>query len=304
MLTNLLYFLLFETFEPSYGTLVSSLPPRIVASAIAQDSLLSLGNPLVPVKKTESLGPVLDAQSYFSIDVKTGTPLAVHDIFARRSMASITKLVTAMVILDTHGLEEKVIVSRAATEQEGSRMELRPGEEITVGSLMQGLLIASGNDAAVALAEYDAGSEANFVGKMNAKAHTLGLRDTHFSNAKGFDDADNYSTAFDILLFSRAALDYPFIRTTAATKKLEVTSFNGKIRHTLETTDDLLENEVFKFKGLKTGTTPLAGESFVSLFETPDGREILSVVLASPHRFKETKILLDWIVRNFEFPRI
>lgn len=305
MLNQLLFFLFFETAEPSYGTLISALPEKIITPAFLEAQLesqpLTLQNPNSPVKKTDSIAPVVDAESVFSVDLESGTPLFAREIFIRRPIASIAKLVTAMIILDNHKLNEKIKISKNAATQEGSSMRLAPGEEITVENLLKGMLINSGNDAAVALAEFDAGSEANFVKKMNEKAAQLGLKNTHFSNAKGFDEPENYSTAFDIMIFARKALSYPFIKKTAATKTAEVESFNGKIKHKLESTNELLENPYFNVVGLKTGTSPAAGESYVSLMNVPNGNEVLTVVLNSPNRFKETKIILDWILRNFDF---
>lgn len=298
MLTSLLYFLFFETIQPSYSTFTSILPIDIVVEA----SVPTLTNEKTPIKKGESLGPVINAQAVYAIDLNSGMPLFTRDVFTHRPIASITKLVTAMVILDNHKLDEKVKISRNASQQEGSRMWLASGEEITIEALLTGLLVHSGNDAAVALAEEDAENEAAFLVKMNKKASQLGLKDTHFTDVKGFDKSANYSTAFDTIIFSRAALGYPFIKKTAALKTAEVTSTNGRIKHKLESTNELLENPYFRVVGLKTGKTPLAGESFVSLMIAPNGHEILAVVLDSPDRFKETKILLDWILRNFEFP--
>lgn len=310
MLANLLFFFLFETVQPSYSTFTALLPEEIIVSAGAPN----LASENQPRKLGESLGPVVQAETIYSVDLETGSPLLVRNIFERRPIASIAKLITAMVILDRHQLNEKVIVSKNAADEEGSKMWLREGEEIIMENLLTGLLVSSGNDAAVALAEFDAGGEAAkngeavksgeaaFVKKMNAKAMALGLRDTHFSNVKGFDEDTNYSTAFDTMMFSRAALKYPFIRKTVALKNTEVTSASGKTKHRLESTNELLENPYFKVIGLKTGRTPAAGQSFVSLMQGPNGHEILTVLLDSPDRFKETKIVLDWILRNYEFP--
>ena len=271
-----------------------------MVAAVAQANSLTLFHESAPEKTTESLGPVLEARAVYAIDLETSTPLFVKNIFDRRQTASIAKLVTAMVILDNHALNEKVTIGRNPLQQDGTRMWLHEGEIITVENLMTGLLIASANDAAMALAEYDSGNEKAFATKMNEKAIELGLRNTHFSNAKGFDEKDNYSTAYDIMLFSRAALNYPFIKKTVSIKNTEVTSLNGNTKHKLESTNELLENPYFKVVGLKTGRTPAAGESFVALAQAPDGREILTVVLDSPDRFKETKILIDWILRNYK----
>lgn len=300
MLSNLFFFLLLETIQPSYVTLTNILPAETIVTT--QASILTLApENLTPEKITDSIGPVIDAKSAYAIDLATNSPLFVKDIFTRRQTASISKLITAMIILDNHGLDERVTVGRNPTLQEGSKMWVANGEIITVRNLLTGLLIASANDAASALAEFDAGDEKNFAIKMNDKALELGLRNTHFSNAKGFDEKENYSNAFDIMLFSRTALGYPFIKKTVATKNTEVTSADGKTKHTLESTNELLENPYFKIVGLKTGHTPAAGESFVALAEAQNGRQILTVVLDSPDRFKETKILIDWILRNYNF---
>ena len=294
MFNHLLFFLLFETVQPSYAALAGIMPSQVIVGSLESNAM--------PVKKGDSIGPVVEAKSVYSVDITSGTPLFARDIFTRRSVASIAKLITAMVILDAHNPKEVVTVSTAAASQEGSRMWLRAGEEITVENLITGMLVNSGNDAALALAEYDAGSESAFVKKMNAKAVQLGLRDSHFSNAKGFDEATNYSTAFDTMLFSRAALSYPFIRTVVKIKKGEVASTDGVLKHKLESTNELLDNPHFQIMGLKTGRTPEAGESFVALVKAPKNHEILSVMLGSPSRFKETEVVLDWIFRNFEFP--
>lgn len=290
---SLLFFLLFEPMQTSYSAFVSLIPEQ----SIVAPSLATPG----PIKKDDSIGPVIEAKSVYAVDVKTGTPLFVRDIFSRRKIASIEKLVAAMVILDHHSLDETVVVSKNAASQGGSTMGLRPGEEISVMNALTGMLVNSGNDAAVALAEFDAGNEKNFVEKLNEKAFLLNLQDTHFSNAKGFDEDYNYSTAYDTLLFSRAALDYPFIRKTVNIKTTDVTDSNGKIKHHLESTNELLDNSYVNVVGLKTGSTPASGESFVSLAITSDNHEILTVMLDSPNRFKETKILLDWIMSHFIF---
>lgn len=288
-----------ETIQLSYVTLTTVMPEKTVIET--QTNVLTLNQESAPEKTTESIGPVLEALSAYVIDLESGVPLFVKNIFDRRPTASIAKLVTAMVILDNHKLDEKITVGKNPLIQEGSKMWLAQGEVITIESLLTGLLITSANDAAIALAEADAGNEKAFTAKMNEKAIGLGLRNTHFSNAKGFDEKNNYSTAYDIMLFSREALNYSFIKKTASIANAEVTSVNGRTKHTLESTNELLNNPYFKIMGLKTGKTPLAGESFVALAEIKNGRQILTVVLDSPDRFKETKILIDWIVRNYKF---
>lgn len=294
MLNNLLFFLLFETVQPSYGLLIALAPEYAIVAAAPT---LKMEN--APMKTGDSIAPAIEAASVFAVDLESGMPLFTRDIFTRRPIASIAKLMTAITILDSHKLNEIVRVSRNAAGQEGSHIGLVGGEEITIGGLVTGMLVNSGNDAAVALAEYDSGSEKAFVQKMNAKAAGLGLINTHFSNAKGFDEPGNYSTAYETMIFAKAALDYPFIRSAAEMRKGSIASVNGLITHKLESTNELLGNSTYRVIGLKTGSTPAAGQSFVALMQTDGGREVLSVMLSSPNRFKETKILLDWILRNF-----
>lgn len=309
MLEHIFMLLLLETVQPSYGTFVSIIPEAIVASAQAQTNVLGrsvfesphLGTFASPTKVGDSIAPVIDAKSVYAIDLATGTPLFVRDIFTRRPIASVSKLVTAMVILDSHDISEVLTVSERSVSQEGSRMWLQEGEKITVETALKGLLVNSGNDAAYALAQFDSGSPEAFVEKMNEKAAALGLRETHFSNVMGFDESDNYSTAFDTMIFSRRALTYETILRTVAITEEEVTDVKGKIRHHLESTNELLQSPHFKVHGLKTGRTPMAGQTFVALAELEGGHEVLTIVLDSPNRFKETTVLLDWIARNFTF---
>lgn len=291
MFSELLFYLLFETVQPSYFLLAQMIPQEIT---------VTLESPAQVVHRGESIAPQILAQSVYSVDLDSGTPLFVHNIFERRPIASIAKLMTAMVVLDHHtDLEEVVTISRNAAGQEGSSMGLHAGERITVQNLLTGMLINSGNDAAVALAEFDAGSEAAFVNSLNAKADELGLLNTHFSNAKGFDEEGNYSTAFDTMQFAKAALQYRVIRETVSKKTAEVHAEDDRFTHKLESTNELLDNPHFRIIGLKTGHTPAAGQSFVSLMQTDSGKEVLTVLLDSPDRFRETKIVLDWILRNY-----
>lgn len=300
MLTNLILIFFLETIQPSYSTLIAAVPEEFTIMAAAP----TLSDRMAPLKTGISIEPVVDAQSIFSLDISTDTPLLLRNIFIKRPIASIGKLVTAMVIMDNQKPDEVVTVSRHASREEPSKMWLKEGEKITVENLLTGLLVGSANDSAVALAEFNAGNEVEFVKKMNKKAAALSLKNTHFSNVMGFDEPNNYSTAYDTMLFSREALKYPFIKKTVRQKSATVTSVDGETKHDLKSTNMLLENSYFNVMGLKTGTTPAAGQSFVSYTMGPNDHEIITVILDSPDRFKETKIVLDWIFRNFNFPTL
>ena len=254
----------------------------------------------IPIKNPENIGPVLGAKSVISIDLKSGITLYEKNAHARLPIASITKLMTILIILEENNLDDMVEVSKNATKTGGALMFLTAGEKITVENLLYGALIPSANDAAVALAEFNAGDTTKFVTKMNEKASQLGLLNTHFSNPIGLDEAGNYSSAYDISKLARYIYQKKFIRETAILKEKKVKSIDGKITHELKSTDELL-GSYLKIKGLKTGTTDKAGQCLVSIAENDNGNTIIDVLLDSPARFTESKILIDWVFRAYNW---
>lgn len=240
----------------------------------------------------------IQASAYIVIDLKSGKTLIQKNMKEQRSIGSITKLITALIILDENNINDVVKIPRAATTIEGSRIWLAEGEKITVRDLLSGMLIHSGNDAAYALAIYNAGSVENFLGKMNDKAKRLGLTQTHFANPAGLDRDGNYSTAEDIATLGTFAYRNAFIRSIVSIPSMTVSSVNGQFKHELKSTNELLVKDP-RVKGLKTGYTVEAGKSFVSVAVVGHGSPILTVVLNSPDRFKETESLIDWSVANF-----
>ncbi len=242
--------------------------------------------------------PGIQASSYIAMDLRSGKILTSKNIKSRRSIASITKLMTALIILDEHDLNDIVKVSANGINIEGSRIWLAQGEKITIRDLLYGLLIHSGNDAAYTLAIHNAGTIEKFITKMNEKAGKLGLTATHFGNPAGLDRADNYSTAEDIALLGSYAYRNSFIRHAVSIPKITVMSVNGQFKHELKSTNTLLEKDS-RFRGLKTGHTAEAGYSFVGVATLPNNAPILTVVLDSPDRFKESIALLDWTRENF-----
>jgi len=240
----------------------------------------------------------IQASAYIAIDLKSGKTLIQKNMKEQRSIGSITKLITALIILDENNINDVVKVPLAATAIEGSRIWLAEGERITVRDLLSGMLIHSGNDAAYALAIYNAGSVENFLGKMNDKAKRLGLTQTHFANPAGLDRDGNYSTAEDIATLGTFAYRNAFIRSVVSVPSMTVSSVNGQFKHELKSTNELLTKDP-RIKGLKTGYTLEAGKSFVSVAIIGHGSPILTVVLNSPDRFKETESLIDWSVANF-----
>jgi len=252
----------------------------------------------IPIKKDAFISPIIKAKASVAMDNQTGEILFEKNGNARKQIASITKLMTAIIILEENSLGEVATVSSKASRKEGSQMFLRLGEEITIQDLLYGLLIQSANDAAETLAEHNAGSEKDFVTKMNTKARELGLLNTHFQNPIGFDSQNNYSSAVDIAKLARYAYQKEFIKNTATIKEMKVLSYDKTYTHELESTNELLDSYL-NIKGLKTGKTALAGLCNVSIAENDQGNDIITVVLNSPARFTESKILIDWVFRAY-----
>jgi len=201
--------------------------------------------------------PPVRAEAYVVQNGATGEVLASLDERERRPIASITKLMTALVTLERAGLDEIVTVTQGAAAVGESTIGLRPGERIAVGDLLRAALIQSANDAANALAAHVAGTVPQFVELMNARARELGLADTQFANPDGLDAPGHVSSARDVTKLARVAMRKPFIRDTV---RLADTTAAGR---TLHTWNDLLSTFP-RLLGVKTGHTSGAGWSQVA----------------------------------------
>ncbi|HLG25648.1 MAG TPA: D-alanyl-D-alanine carboxypeptidase family protein [Candidatus Gracilibacteria bacterium] len=288
----------------------------------------------IPEKNELNIAPVISAKSAIVVDLKNGLILYEKNIHEPLPIASLTKLMTTVIILEENDPKEVATISKNVVATPGSKAWLAEGEKITVENLLSAALIASANDAAVALAEHNSENEEEFVKKMNRRVDELGLISTHFINATGLDGdgeemetdneengdsnvnnvtqeqtqeeknkeakllSGNYSTAYDLALLGRYAFGKSFIRRTAVKEELEVASTNEKFIHKLKNTNALLKSYL-KVLGLKTGTTDEAGECLISVIENDDGHDILTVVLNSPSRYQETKVLADWTFRTY-----
>jgi D-alanyl-D-alanine carboxypeptidase len=251
-------------------------------------------NPSAPVITLRKKGEIY-AGSALIMEVSSGMVIYKKNIFEKRSIASLTKLMTALVVLEEKNIWETVVVSENAANIEGSQMHLLMGEELTVSGLLSGLLIRSANDAAIVLSENVEESQKEFIQKMNLRAHYLGLKDTHFSNPHGLDDPENYSTAFDIALLAKKVIDIPFIRQTVQKTELTIYDTSKEFPHKIKNTNELLFTPLPVY-GIKTGTTDEAGECFVGLVREK-GKEYIFVILGSTDRFQDARTLL-WILRN------
>lgn len=257
----------------------------------------SLASP-APVIELVSAGipePNITAVAAIAYDTDTGKMLYQKNVNTHLAPASTTKIMTAIVALD-HFNNSDLLTVPANALVGGSKMGLTVGEVITFRSLLYGMMLNSGNDAAFTIAlNYPGGFNA-FIAKMNQKAEDLGLQNTHFDNPAGFDSTTHYSSAYDLLQIGKAAMQNVRLGKVFSTKETSVTSIDRAQTHVLKNLNRLLGED--GVMGIKTGTTEMAGESLVGLSER-NGHTVLTVMLNSKDRFGETKKLLEWTYKNF-----
>lgn len=238
--------------------------------------------------------PRVDAAAWV-IENQTGQVLAASNLNEQRAIASITKLMTVLVVLDHHKLTDVVTVDARSSSVGQESIGLRPGEQLTVADLIRGALIQSANDAAVALALATSPDLSGFANLMNAKAEELGLEHTHFVTPDGLDAPGAYSTAADVTTLARDAMRVPFIRNTVDRR----TAFIAGDR-TLHTWNDLL-GVVPGVIGVKTGHTSDAGWSQVVADEAGT-TTIYATILGSPSRAQrdaDLESLISWGIGQY-----
>lgn len=248
--------------------------------------------------------PEVKTPSYIVMEASTGQVICEQDADARRSPASITKIMTLLIIFEhlksgrIH-LGDQVTTSAYAKSMGGSQVYLEEGETQTLETMIKCIAVASGNDASVAVAEYIAGSEAEFVKLMNEKAESLGMQNTHFKDCCGLTDSDDhYSSAKDVAIMSRELITkYPevFDYTTIWMEDIEHVTAQGTSTFTLSSTNKLLKQYEWT-TGLKTGSTSKALYC-LSATANKDGMELIAVVMAAPDpksRFQDAMSLLSY----------
>ena len=228
----------------------------------------------------------VSASAAVLMDMDSGRVLYERNAGARMLIASTTKILTALVAIRDGNLSDTVKVSREAAYTEGSSMYLKEGEELTLETLLYGLLLCSGNDAAVAVAEHVGGSVEGFVERMNETALELGMEDSSFANPNGLDDEEHYSTAYDMALLARAAMGNETLVRIASTRTATIggrtmTNHNKLLRYM----DGCL--------GLKTGYTRAAGRTLVSCAER-NGQRLIAVTLQDGNDWADHQSLYDY----------
>ena len=227
----------------------------------------------------------ISASSGILTDAATGRVLFEKDPDRQSLIASTTKIMTALVVCEQCNVLDRVRIPREAVGIEGSSMYLKEGEVLTVQELLYGLMLPSGNDAAVALAIYCGGTVEGFAQLMNDKARKLGLDNTHFENPNGLDSPEHYSTARDLAVLAAYAMENPIFAKTVSTKT--VTAAGRSLRN-----HNKLLWQIAGADGVKTGYTKSAGRILVSS-AVRDGRRLIAVTLNAPNDWQDHKSLLE-----------
>ncbi|AIF54247.1 D-alanyl-D-alanine carboxypeptidase family protein [Pelosinus sp. UFO1] len=255
----------------------------------------------LPISIVYSAPPKIEAQAAILMDAKTGQILYEKNSHARNAPASTTKVLTAIIAIESGHLDDEVKVSSRAANTAGSSMHLSSGQIISMRELVTGLLLRSGNDAAVAIAEHLAGTVEDFVTLMNQKAQLLDATASHFANPHGLTAPGHYSTAFDLAWISRYALTNPIFATIVNTKETNIEWLDRRGKEhdqSLRNTNKLLWL-LEEADGVKTGTTNQAGPCLIAS-ATRGNQKLIAVVLHDHSRWVDSMKLLKYGFESFD----
>jgi len=267
----------------------------LAAGAVAQAQQAPVAPPV----------PAIDAKAWLLTDFQSGQPLAGHNANERVEPASLTKLMTAYITFAALGrktlqLDQVVPVSERAWRAEGSRMFIEPRKPVKVSELIRGMIVQSGNDACIALAEAIAGSEEAFAAMMNKQAHALGMRNTSFANSTGLPHPQHYSTAQDLTILATAIMrDFPDFYPLYATREYRYNNISQSNRNRLLWMDPTVD-------GMKTGLTENAGYCLIASAKRGE-RRLISVVLGAGSdaaRASESQKLLNHGFQAYDTVRL
>ncbi len=283
-----------------------------------QAYLLPVSEPsYFPIFDSKTERPILDAKSGLVYDTRSGRFLFTKNPRIKLPVASLTKILSAVVVLENLDMKEAVVIPKEVLKVDEEKQSLYLNEEITVQNLLKLMLIESSNDAAYALAWYANNKGINFVDKMNEKAQILSMNDSRFLDPAGLND-DAYSTAEDLVRLIKYALRYDLIWEILTEKSVVVKSTDGKIEHKVESTDQLL-GVIPDIFGGKTGYTDGALGCMILVVDIPVSEwaseavrkpalgtlykndKLISIVLGSRSRFEDTKKLIDWVKESYRW---
>jgi serine-type D-Ala-D-Ala carboxypeptidase (penicillin-binding protein 5/6) len=231
-------------------------------------------------------------------DLKSGRILFENHADRPMAPASLTKIMSAIVVLEQGNLEDQVVVSRRAAAAHRIKLHLKPGQLVPLRGLLQAMLIRSANDACLAVVEHVAGDEESFVARMNAKAATLGLTRTHFQNACGFDMPDHYSTAEDLAALTTYAMGNETFATIVREPAAVIRTADQRKKFIARTTNRLL-GTMEGVVGVKTGFTREAGRCLIAVV-TREDKELLLVLLNARQRWWRAQELIQFGLQSSE----
>lgn len=246
----------------------------------------------------------VSAETAILMDVESGRVLYEKASHKKMRIASITKIMTAILAIESGELDETVKVSDKAVRTEGSSVYLKPGEKIKLEHLVYGLMLRSGNDTAVAIAEHVGGSVEGFVFLMNQKAQEIGMRDTVFSNPHGLDDHENhFSTAYDMAILTKYAMENETYRKISGTKVHRAPNPDEKWDRSWKNKNKLLTQLYEYSTGGKTGFTKRAKRTLVSTAQK-DGHDLIAVTLNGPNDWNDHISMFEWGFAQYDLENV
>lgn len=288
---------------PSTGEVAPATPEGALQPALPEQgegdvaggggSFSPVAFPFLEDSTPQSAPPAVTGKAYLVANVRSGKILVAHNAHLQLPVASTQKLLTALVVLDAGNLDQFVTVAASDTQVEPTTMGIRSGERYRRKDLLEAMMVRSSNDIAKCLARAHSGSEARFVVAMNAKARALGMQESHFVNSHGLSRSGGYSTAFDLAILARAAMNHSYLHRLTETRETDFRFADGRVQHLWNTNRVLFMSPYCR--GLKTGYTEAAGRCLVSCGER-GGRRVVAVVLGSrvPEIWTDSVKLLHW----------
>jgi serine-type D-Ala-D-Ala carboxypeptidase (penicillin-binding protein 5/6) len=253
-----------------------------------------------PVRKPDAVNPEPTTDHVVVVDGASGAVLYAENAFEPVAPASLTKIMTAILGLEYGILDQPVKIDVvAATMTESTLMGLEPWFDVTMEDLLYGLMLPSGNDAALAIGRHVSGSDAAFAELMNQKAEWLGLKSTHFVNPHGLDAPRHYSSPYDMVVMARYAMQYPKFREIVAAPSYAISRSN--IAYTVYNLNPLL-GAFPEADGVKTGFTDDAGRALVGTAERNGHRLYVAFMRSDAGTAYDGRLLLEWAFNSFTWP--
>ncbi len=289
--------------------------PKNIAPIFKENRFLTTS--FRPVKKPYALNIAIpSAHAAIIIDADSGTILYDQNANTKRQVASLTKMLTSLIVIERVRDLDSVVIIGDEIYIEGTRVgcprsgfcdgeRLKEGEQVTVHNLLKAMLMNSANDAATALGKYIGGTQDGFAKIMNARAKELGLSNSNFCTPSGLEtdgyETNCYSTAHDMAIIGSETLKHPELWEIMRSEKMKFTSVDGKYEHEIFNTDELL-GQFPNLLGTKTGFTPLAGRSLLAAATDDDGKHpIIAVVLDDTIRFESIRSMFHWSFGSFDW---